>query len=136
MATHPKEFVDCDCEAEIAGWDEERRLPQVGQTYSCAACDREVYVYKNTDESGNTIRQFRDVTDSMVVSLQFFAVVGDWPDSALSEELTEAGLTRMEAIDYHVVEREGLTQSEWAEKRGASQQSVSENVAKATEKLE
>jgi hypothetical protein len=127
---HPREFVECsECKASPDRWDTKRRLPQVGQTYECEDCGNEVYVY----DAGNpteTIRQWRPVTDSMVVNLLFFAEVGDWPDSA-AEDLFKRGLERSQAIDYHIVEREGLSQSEWARRVEKTQQTVSTNVRKA-----
>ena len=50
--------------------------------------------------------------------------------------LVEAGLSPAEAVDYHAVVTEGLTQTEWARRRGIAQSSVSENVSKARRKLE
>lgn len=49
--------------------------------------------------------------------------------------LIESGCSPAEAIDYHAVEQRGLTQTEWADHRGVDQSTVSENVAKAREKL-
>lgn len=57
------------------------------------------------------------------------------PDSAI-ELLVGKGFTPAEVIDYLSVEERGYTQTEWAEIRGISQSSVSENVSKAHEKLE
>ena len=131
---HPAEFVNCaECGAEAETWSEKRRLPQVGQTFECSECGHEVHVYDAGDPH-ETIRQFRPVTQSMATSLLFFDVVGEWPDSEL-EDLFLAGLERAEAVDYHIVEDEGLSQSEWARKTERSQPSVSENVSKAKRKL-
>jgi hypothetical protein len=45
-------------------------------------------------------------------------------------------MTPAEAVDYHAVEVEGYTQTEWAEKRGLDgHQSVGRNVRNAREKL-
>lgn len=131
---HPKESVACgECGTDPETWETKRRLPQVGKTYQCSECGHEVYVYDAGDQ-GETIRQWRPVTDSMATNLLFFVEVGDWPDSAL-EDLFKQGLERMEAIDYHIVENEGSTQTDWAGRTERSQQSVSENIRKAKRKL-
>lgn len=132
---HPREHVDCpECGAGAPGtWTKARRLPQIGQTYTCDECRHEVHVY-DAGGPGETIKQWQPVTDAMAVNLLFFNEVGDWPDSAL-EDLFRQGLERMEAIDYHMVENEGWTQTDWALETGRKQPSVSENVAKAREKL-
>jgi transcriptional regulator len=70
----------------------------------------------------------------MVVNLLFFSEVGDWPDSKL-EDLFKQGVERSQAIDYHIVEREGLSQREWARRVGKTQQTVSTNVRRAKEIL-
>lgn len=129
---HPREHFSCsECDADT--WEKKRRLPQVGRTYECANCGHEVYVY-DAGDLGETIKQWRPVTDAMATNLLFFSEVGEWPDQEL-EELFKQGLERAEAIDYHITEGEGLSQTEWAEKTERRQPSVSENVAKAREKL-
>lgn len=134
MSDHPREFVGCvECSADAETWTQKRRLPQIGQTYECENCGHEVYVY-DAGGPGETIKQWRPVTDSMAVNLQFFAEVGDWPDSAL-ESLYKQGLERVEAIDYHITEVEGLSQNEWADRTDRAQPTVSENVSKAREKV-
>lgn len=50
-------------------------------------------------------------------------------------KLLEDGLSPAEAVDYYAVIVEGMTQTEWARKRGIAQGSVSENISKAQEKL-
>lgn len=45
------------------------------------------------------------------------------------------GLSAAEALDYYMVEHSGYSQSSWARQRGVQQPAVSENVAKAREKL-
>lgn len=134
---HPKEHVSCpECDAEPPAWARKRQLPQVGQTYECDQCGHEVHVYETGETKGHERRRtFRPVTHSMVVSLQFFDEVGDWPDSAL-EDLFKQGLERAEAIDYYVVEEKGLSQSEWGRRTDRLQSSVSENVSKAKGKLD
>ncbi|MFP4627188.1 MAG: hypothetical protein ACLFNI_11425 [Natronomonas sp.] len=127
---HPHEHVNCsECGAGAGAWQKKRRLPQIGQTYECENCGHEVYVY-DAGGPGETVRQWRRVSDSMVVNLRFFDEVGDWPDS-VCEDLFRRGVERAQAIDYHVVEREGLSQSEWARRVGKTQQTVSTNVGKA-----
>lgn len=49
--------------------------------------------------------------------------------------LVSMGLSPAEALDFWMVEIRGKTQSSWAETRGVNQQSVSENISKAREKL-
>ena len=136
--THPKEYLGCEgCGSlrDDTDWQTKRRLPQVGQTYECPDCGYEVYVYDATEPPNRgQNKQWRPVTDSMATNLLFFVEVGDYPDSAL-EDLFAQGLERYEGIDYHMTEVEGLSQTEWADRRGASQQAVSENVSKAREKL-
>ena len=134
--THPRNFIGCpNCGGRAPDtWDKKRSLPQVGQTYACENCPREVYVY-DAGGPGETIEQWRPVTDVMATNLLFFAEVGDWPDSAC-EDLFKRGLKRSQAIDYHMVEVEGLSQTEWAERTERGQPSVSENISKARDKLE
>lgn len=132
---HPREFAECaGCGVSPDTWEQKRRLPQIGQTYECSECGHEVYVY-DAGDPGETIWQWRPVTDSMATNLLFFTEVGDWPDSAL-EELFKQGLERAEAIDYHMTEVEGLSQNEWASQTDRAQPTVSENVAKARGKLD
>jgi hypothetical protein len=71
----------------------------------------------------------------MLVNLQFWSICENWPDHE-TKNLIKRGLDRMEAIDYHIVEREGVNQSEWAEMTDRAQPTVSENVSKAKAKLE
>lgn len=132
---HPKEFIGCvECGADEDTWHKMRRLPQIDQTYECAECGHEVYVY-DAGDPGETSLQWRPVTRGMVTNLQFYSVVGDWPDNVI-DDLMRQGVERAAAIDYHVVEREGLTQTEWADMRGAEQPSVSGNVTNARSVVE
>lgn len=135
QGTHPREFVGCpECGASAPDtWEKKRSLPQVGQTYECENCGREVCVC-DAGGPGETIKQWRPVTDGMATNLLFFSEVGDWPDSAL-EDLFRQGVERSQAIDYHVTEREGLSQSEWARRVGKTQQTVSKNVSRAKKVL-
>lgn len=50
--------------------------------------------------------------------------------------LIQRGCSCPEAVDYYAVEHRGLSQSGWADERGVSQPTVSENVAKARAKLD
>lgn len=137
LGKHPKETQPCpDCNAPVSvvDWQKKRSLPQVEQTYECSNCGFEVFVYHER-QRGQDVWQFRPVTDGMVANLQFYELAGDWPDAVLDDHFRQ-GLARYEAIDYYAVEIEGLTQTEWADRRGAAQQSVSENVSKAREKLD
>lgn len=131
---HPKEIHGCrECGADPDTWTKKRRLVQIGQTYECSNCGHEVFVY---DAGGHNeiIKKWRPVTDTMATNLLFFEEVGGWPDQVL-EDMFKQGLERAEAIDYHMVEVEGLTQTEWARRREIKQASVSENVSKAKWKL-
>ncbi len=132
---HPKEHVGCaDCGADASTWSKKRRLPQVGQTYECSECEREVYVY-DAGGRGETIKHWRPVSDTMATNLVFYDEVGEWPDQVL-EPYYRQGLERMEAIDYYIVEeKDKLTQTRWAERRDVGQFTVSENISKAREKL-
>lgn len=131
---HPREYADCEACGALApdAWDKKRQLPQVGQTYECDTCGHEVYVY-DAGDPGETIRQWRPVTISMVRSLLFFERVGGWPRSQFGKPLQE--LPEHIAIDYWIVEHEGESQSAWADAVDVSQQAVSKNIAKAREQL-
>lgn len=136
VTEHPKESQwceECGVDAKYDPWQKKRTLPQIGQTWACENCGREVYVYTIQDR-GDHKRVWREVTDHMLVNLQFWSVCGEWPDHE-TEDLVKQGLDRMAAIDYHVVEREGLTQSEWADMTDRKQPTVSESVSKARKKL-
>ena len=50
--------------------------------------------------------------------------------------LVRRGCSAAEALDYYMAELGPYTQTDWAEERGISQQSVSENIAKAREKMD
>lgn len=50
--------------------------------------------------------------------------------------LVNRGLSASEALDYYMVEMGPHSQTTWAEVRGITPQTVSENVAKARKKLE
>lgn len=50
-------------------------------------------------------------------------------------ELIGAGCSPAEAVDYLMTERTPLSQTEWATRRGRSQQAISENVMKAKQKI-
>lgn len=55
----------------------------------------------------------------------------DVDDSFYLSGLVEAGCTPAVALDYHAVEIDGWGQDNWADIRGVSQASVSENISKA-----
>jgi len=66
---HPREHVGCfECEAGPDTWTRKRTLPQIGQTYECQKCEYEVFVY-DAGGKNETIKQWREVTDSMVTHL-------------------------------------------------------------------
>lgn len=50
--------------------------------------------------------------------------------------LLQRGCSPAAAIDYYAVEHRGISQSDWADERGVSQQAVSGNVAEAREILD
>lgn len=131
---HPRDHINCpECGAQPRLWTTHRTLPQIGQTYICGSCGREVYVY-DAGDGHQQRRQWRPVTDGMAVNLLFFDEVGGWPDSEL-DGLFRQGVERMAAIDYYMVDREGLTQTEWADRTGRDQSTVSENVSTGRETL-
>lgn len=131
---HPKESIRCTCGTSLNDWGEDRTLPQLGTTYECRNCGREVYVYDSGGQ--NVVKQvWREVRPDMVRRLLFYDHVGRWPDSELSRLLNQ-GLSRSEAIDYYMTESHGLTQSEWAAEVGISQPTVSEHVSKAIRTLD
>lgn len=68
--------------------------------------------------------RFRVGIDSSDVSMQYHI-----------RALVEAGCSPSEALDYHMVEVVGLSQTEWAEERGIEQPSVSANVSNADRTL-
>jgi len=135
---HPKEYLGCAAcgsPRQDTDWEPKRRLPQVGQTFECADCGHEVYVFDATKPPNQgQNKQWEPVRKGMLVNLQFWSICENWPDDE-TETLIKRGLNRMEAIDYHVVEREGVNQSEWAEMTDRTQPTVSENVAKARDAL-
>lgn len=126
---------ECNAPARAAKWEQKRTLPQIGQTYDCRSCGREVYVYDAADTGHEELLRFRPVTDGMAMNLLFYAEVGDWPDSEL-EGLFRRGLERAEAIDYYIVEQIGLSQTEWAERTDRAQPSISENISKAKQTID
>lgn len=139
QGTHPKEYLGCpECSTlrSDPNWEPKRRLPQVGQTYECGDCGHEVYVYDASEPPNRgQNKQWRPVGKGMLINLQFWSVCEAWPDGE-TEDLLKQGLDRMEAIDYHIVEREAVSQVEWAEMTDRAQPTVSENVAKARDKLD
>lgn len=136
LQNHPKEWSDCfSCGAADPDWQPKRSFPQIGQTYECGDCGQEVYRYDITEEPNQGERYtFKPVHRGIIIGLRFFEIAEDWPDP-VTADLMKQGCDRMEAIDYHIVEREGLSQSEWSRRTDRSQQAVSENVRKAARKL-
>ena len=51
------------------------------------------------------------------------------------ELVADYGLSPAEAVDYYATEEVGMSQSEWARRKGKTQSGVSENVSKARAKL-
>lgn len=49
--------------------------------------------------------------------------------------LVRRGCSAAEALDYYMAEVGPYNQTTWAEERGVSQQTVSENIAKARQKM-
>lgn len=49
--------------------------------------------------------------------------------------LVRRGCSPAEALDYYMAEVGPYNQTTWAEERGVSQQTVSENIAKARKKM-
>lgn len=134
-ANHPREHVGCQtCGTGPNTWEPERELPQIGQTFTCSNCGREVFAYDVGGTHENRL-QWRDLTQSMKTNLSFYDLVGDWPDAVLHEIYAE-GVERQAAIDYHAVEEEGLTQREWAARRDVAQPTVSKNINEARAELE
>lgn len=138
LASHPKTHEPCPgcgTPGPELDWERRQRLPQVGQTYECPNCGEWVFVFDNSEHGMGDSKTWKTVSKYMAATLQFFDEVGEYPDAAL-DEYHQLGLGRYEAIDYYMTEEQGLSQSEWAERRAVSQQAVSENVAKARERLE
>jgi hypothetical protein len=134
---HTKANVQCpNCGATGENnWRVHDELPQVGTTYTCCECGEEAFLY---DSSGYTRRgeeyEWQPVTDSMRMTLKFLDIVGTYPDDALSNLYIE-GLTRQQAIDYHIIDREKWPQTRWAHETRRDQSTVSESVTRARETL-
>lgn len=116
-------------------WERNEKLPQIGWTYICQNCGDESYLYDNSEppQCGQSF-VWAPVRHHMRVVLQFQDITGAQPDQMLSDYY-RVGLDRAEAIDYYIVEDVGTTQTEWAERTNRNQSTVSENVAKARDKL-
>lgn len=124
---------NCDATGED-NWTETDQLPQISTVYECESCGEECYVYDNSERGMGHSYTWVSVDDSMLRHLAFIDVTGSPPDVVLGD-LYKQGVGRVEAIDYHIVENENVSQTEWAERTRRSQPSVSENVAKAREQL-
>ena len=69
-------------------------------------------------------------------TLRIDVVEADLPEDYHLRALAEAGLSGAEAMDYLGVEIHGHSQTEWADRRGIDQSSVSKNVSQAERKLQ
>lgn len=137
MKSDAKRTAPCpNCGAAGAeNWSRVDKLPQIGTVYECSECGQLAYLYDTSQPPtrGESV-VWAPVTQHMRVSLQFFEIVDEWPDTALTD-LFKHGLERMQAIDYHIVEREGLSQSEWARLTGRNQSTVSGTIREAKARL-
>lgn len=116
-------------------WDRAVDLPQIGTVYECENCGQHCHLYDATEPPARDESfVLHPVTQHMRINLQFAELADGWPDDVLTD-LYERGLERQEAIDYHAVEREGLSQSEWARRTNRSQSTVSEAVRDAKVKI-
>ena len=57
-------------------------------------------------------------------------------DNKILGLVADNGLSSAEAVDYYATEELGMSQSEWARRKGKLQQGVSKNVRKAQTKLD
>lgn len=116
-------------------WREHDELPQIGTTYTCAECGEEAYLYdvSRWPHRGEEY-VWQPVTDHMRTTLKFLDIVGTYPDDALASLYGE-GLTRQQAIDYHIIKREGWAQTRWAHETRRDQSTVSESVSRARAEL-
>lgn len=133
---HPRSHTGCPaCDGSNEVWEKKRNLPDIGETFACNQCDQEVYVKKIEGDHPFDIQyEWRPVTGLLATNLLFSSEVGSWPDDVLEPHYKQ-GLERMEAIDFKIVEQEGMSQKEWAQKTERNQSTVSENVSKAKNKL-
>jgi predicted RNA-binding Zn-ribbon protein involved in translation (DUF1610 family) len=121
----------CGADAATADYQKRRQLPQVGRTWTCQACGGEVTEQRTNDEPwtrGDAVRNLQPVTTGMARHLSVFDETGQRPDDVV-EDLVTQGANRAAAVDYHMVNREGLSQSEWALRTNRDQSTVSKNVA-------
>lgn len=134
---HPRSHIGCpECGGNNEVWEKKRRLPDIGETFACNQCGQEVYVNRVDGEHElDSQYEWEIVTDTLAINLLFFTEVGDWPDNVLVPHYKQ-GLERMEAIDFKIIEQEGMAQKEWAQKTDRAQSTVSENVSKAENKLD
>ncbi|WP_152418874.1 hypothetical protein [Natronorubrum sulfidifaciens] len=134
---HTKKNGNCpNCgESGHQNWEKNEVLPQIEWTYICQNCGNEAYLYDNSEppQLGQSF-VWVPVSHHMRTVLQFQDITSTQPDQILSDYYRQ-GLERSEAIDYYIVEDEGTTQTEWAERTNRNQSTVSENVSKARGKL-
>jgi len=116
-------------------WERADDLAQIGTVYRCQECGQDCHLYDATEPParGESFA-IQPVTQHIRINLQFAELADGWPDDVLTD-LYERGLERQAAIDYHAVEREGLSQSEWARRTGRSQSTISEAVRDAKVKI-
>jgi len=132
--SHPRTFEVCECGHST--WDQSDRPAGVGPTYVCTGCERERYVYDRG--AGQSPRhEFRDVTTGYLRVEYFRSIVGRGPYEHFEHEADEplSEFRGAAAIDFWMTEREGLTQSGWADEIGISQAAVSKNSRAVKEAL-
>lgn len=131
-----KQAAACpECDASgTDNWEKIDTLPNVGGVYKCGDCGEVAYLYDagpNRSENNIVWRSMRPV---IWMDGQFEKIVGDPPRPVIIEYVN-AGLSRTVAIDWWMVEQEGLSQSEWGARTRRSQATVSEHVSKAKAQL-
>lgn len=131
-----KKAAECpECGSSGAdNWEKTTTLPNVGGVYECGECGTQAYLYDagpNLSENNIVWRPMRTV---IWMDGQFEKIV-DEPPRPVIAEYVNAGLSRTVAIDWWIVEQEGLSQSEWADRTDRSQATVSEHVSKANAQL-
>jgi hypothetical protein len=137
MSVTDNDCPRCGAPADEADYKERRKLPQVGQTWTCQACGGEVTRYITGNDPATHAdpkRILQPVTTEMARYLSAFELASARPDD-LVEDLVTMGATRVAAVDYHMVEREDISQSEWARRTNRNQSTVSGNIRSVAELL-